>query len=321
MKRDAFYVDNRSGWDLHAERLVCADAPPLHPVVLLPGYGMNGFILGYHPSGMSMKRSLAEAGFEVWTVHLSRQGPSRPRHTRARAPGLRAYAIEDLPALMHRVLDLSTTGAQRADLIGCSLGGSVAYAHLALCPQHRVHSLVTLGAPLRWSEVHPAMRLAFSSRRLAGAIPFAGTRRMARYVFPVLARHLPWALSIYVNTKHVDPAIAPHITQTVDDPHPALNRDIAQWMHTEDLILDGVNITEALRRCRGPLRLVLCNRDGIVPEPTARVAAEVWGGEPVAIQRVGSEQDWFAHADLYLAPDAPERVFTPIADWLIRQRS
>ncbi len=312
-----FSVDNGAGWRLHARRITAPTAgPPKRAVALLPGYGMNGFILGYHPSGASMERTLAVAGFEVWTIHLRRQGPSCATSASAERPSMRAYATRDLPRLLDAIAAHTTSSSATVDLIGCSLGGTVAYAHLALCPDHRIGSLITLGAPLRWSEVHPAMRVAFASRRLAGAIPFAGTQEIARRVFPILARRVPWALSIYMNTDHIDPAIALDITKTVDDPHPQLNHDIASWMHTKDLILDGVNVTERLRRIDRPLLVVLSNRDGIVPDASARIAYDVWGGADKDVWMIGTDDDWFAHADLYLAPDAPSRVFDPIARWL-----
>ena len=47
------------------------------PVVILPGYGMNSFIFGFHPRGLSLEAYLASRGIEVWSVDLRGQGRAR----------------------------------------------------------------------------------------------------------------------------------------------------------------------------------------------------------------------------------------------------
>jgi pimeloyl-ACP methyl ester carboxylesterase len=301
-------IENGAGWALEVVRHATGDGPP---VVLLPGYGMNAFILGYHPSGPSMLRVLAAHGREVWTVHLAGQGGSA-RQGRAQAPTLTSWSTRDLPAAIEHIV--ARSGQAAADVIGCSLGGSVAYAALA-SGGARVRHLVTLGAPLRWVDVNPAVKLAFRSRRVAGAVPIVGTRAMARRVFPFIAARAPWALGMYVNAAHVPASVAATITATVDDPQRSINRDLASWLRSVDLCVDGTNVTTALAKQRGRLLVVMCNRDGIVPDASARAAVRAWGGD-VDVLEVGDDDDWYAHADLYLAPEAPERVFEPIARWL-----
>ena len=49
----------------------------LRPVVIIPGYGMNAHIFGYHPSDISLEEFLAQQGFEVWSLNMRGQDPSR----------------------------------------------------------------------------------------------------------------------------------------------------------------------------------------------------------------------------------------------------
>ena len=73
------YAPTSDGWSLHLRRTRlpgCFD-PATKPLLIVPGYGMNSFIFSYHPRNTSMERCLAEAGFEVWSVNLRGQGPSR----------------------------------------------------------------------------------------------------------------------------------------------------------------------------------------------------------------------------------------------------
>ncbi len=289
------------------------------PVAIVPGYGMNSFIFSFHPRGTSMERSLCEAGYEVWSLNLRSQGGSRRIRSDAGEPSLRVYAETDLSVAIDAVLERSATGAERVQLIGASLGGSLAYAHLALVPEHRIAGVVAVGSPLRWEALHPALAVAFRSPRLVGMLRFSGTRRMARAVLPIAAR-IPHALDVYMNASHVDLSRAREMTQTVEDPIPRVNRDIAKWISERDMVLAGTNVTEALRGSTLPLLCVLSNRDGIVPTPAAMSAASVWADSAVQVLTIGDEHNWYAHADLFVGDEAPARVFAPIASWLARQQ-
>jgi len=186
---------------------------------------------------------------------------------------------------------------------------------MALCPDSPLASVIAIGAPLRWETVPPLFKLAFRSRRLVGAIPLAGTQRMARAVFPLLAR-VPGALNIYMNTDHVDLSRAGELIRSVDDPHPRVNRNLASWLRAGDMVLRGVNVTEALSSVGDrALLVVLANRDGIVPAASATSALNAWHG-PTDLLNVGTPEDWYAHADLFIAPQAPDLVFQPMAGWL-----
>jgi pimeloyl-ACP methyl ester carboxylesterase len=277
---------------------------------------MNAFIFGFHPRGTSMERSLCEAGFEVWSVNLRHQGESRPTMPRAPGPSLRMWAEVDLMAATDAVAQRTRSKRDRVDLIGASLGGSISYAHLALRPEHRVGALVTIGSPLRWDVVPTLFRLAFASPRLVGMIPISGARRMAHTAFPMLAK-VPRALDLYMNTSHVDLASAGELVRTIDDPHPRINRDIARWMQHRDLILRGVNVSHSLREVDQPLLVVRSNRDGIVPDENALAVLDLWGGDDVDTLQIGDDDEWYAHADLFISDGSPEHVFAPIAEWLL----
>ena len=307
------------GWQLHLRRTVCpgrldAEQPPL---LIVPGYGMNSFIFSFHPRGTSMERTLAEAGFEVWSMNLRGQGDSRPGPDAPRDPSLLHYATVDVPTAVDHVL-AHTRGATAngITLVGCSLGGSVVYSDLALrANSHRAGRIVAMGAPLRWTRIHPLMRALFSSPRLASAVRLSRTRDMVRGMMPLFLR-MPALLSIYMNPATIDTGQMREMTRTVEDPHPRINRSIAFWMRHRDLELDGVNITHAMADQDLPLLVVLANRDGIVPEQTALSAVDAWGGRDVEVLRVGDRKNWYAHANMFIDDDAPRRVFHPMIRWL-----
>jgi pimeloyl-ACP methyl ester carboxylesterase len=319
--RDQHEAHTEDGWRLVLERTRSTEhfEPSLPPVVIVPGYGMNGFIFGFHPRGVSLVRHLAEAGFEVWCANLRRQGASRPMRASAGAPSLRALAEHDVSTAIDAVLSRTATTASTVSVIGCSLGGALAYAHLALHASPKIGALVTVGSPLRWLDVSPLFALPSRLPRLLAMIRVSGTRRLASFALPLLAR-VPRLLSLYMNAAHVDLSCAAELAQTVEDAHPRTNHDIARWIAARDMILGGVNVTASLARQELPLLVVIGNRDGIVPEASALSAIEAWGGADKEVLRVGTPADWYAHADLFIGDDAEVAVFGPIARWL-RARS
>ena len=313
------YVSTPDGWSLRLRRTLSPHHfdPRTKPLLIVPGYGMNSFIFSYHPRGTSMERCLAEGGFEVWAMDLRGQGESKPTFARPGDCTLFNYAALDVPTAVERVLTTTETRSRTLTMVGCSLGGSIAYGYLALNKKNRISELITMGAPLRWAEVHPMLRVAFASPALIGSIRLTGTRALVQNAFPLLVR-VPQLLSLYMNHATIDIHRMQEMTQTVEDPSPRVNRDIARWIRKGDLLLDGVNVTRALRGVEVPLLVVLSNRDGIVPRRTTESVLDAWGGDDVEVLVAGDDENWYAHANLFVSNDCPDLVFSPIIRWLRR---
>jgi pimeloyl-ACP methyl ester carboxylesterase len=324
MRRERFWVETPDGWRLELQRYGDTQdrIPGRRPVLFIPGYGMNSFILGYHPGGHSMISYLVGRGFEVWSANLRGQGNTKPPRVQSRAIGFRDLALVDVLAARDFVLSRSGLGADRLDVVGCSLGASILYATLAHHPiDHGFGAMIAIGGPLRWVKVHPLIQLAFKSPELAGAIPFAGTRKIARAALS-LVRGCPSLLSLYMNAERIDLSHASELVKTVDDPIPSLNRQIAHWIRERDLIVDRRNVTRSMSEVHGlPLLCVLANRDGVVPPEAALSVLDHIGSRDTEVLIAGDHQDWYAHADLFIAKDAEQRVFIPMADWLEKKNA
>jgi pimeloyl-ACP methyl ester carboxylesterase len=319
-------VDNGAGHTLGLRRTRASDvAPPsargTRPVLIIPGYGMNSFIFGFHPTGASLEAHLATRGLDVWSCDLRGQGASRrAAATTAKDFGFYDLAVVDLAAVIDALLARAPNDG-RVDLIGCSLGASLAFAHLAHRPHAPVGSIVAMGGVVTWTKAHPALRAAFFSPWLVGSVRLRGTRTLAGYALPAIARHAPKLLSIYLNVASTDLSRGDEMVQTVEDPHPTMNRQIAHWLAARELIVRGVNVSRALASMGHPFLCVLANQDGIVPKETARAVYDAIGSPDKALLEVGDRTHPMAHGDLFLANGAGERVFDPIADFLLeRQR-
>lgn len=311
------FVDNQDGWGLALRRYVRASGadPTRPPLLFVPGYAMNSFILAYHPRGRSLVEYLADQGFEVWTVNLRAQGDSRRTGPHQRF-GMGELALVDLPAALDAVQARTRSRHPQVDVAGCSLGASLVYGYLAHHRQdHPIRRLVSMGGPLRWDEVHPLLRLAFRSATVAGLVPIRSTRRMARNLLPVLKR-FPALLSPYMNARRVDLTQADQLVNTVEDPVRYINRQVARWVQGRDLQLRGVNTSEALAGLPLDVLVVLANRDGIVPPAAACSVQQILGTGRVDVLRAGDDVHWYAHADLFIGDEAEQAVFEPMAAWL-----
>ena len=318
MKDQVVFANNRDGWALELHHYHDPETldPSRKPVLMVPGYCMNTFILNYHPGGDSMVRYLVRQGFEVWTANLRGQGGSR-KNAGNRRFGFRELALIDIPVALETVQRRTLSESERVDVVGCSLGGTFLFAYLAHhLDTHPVGAMITLGGPLRWEKTHRLLQIAFASADLAGAVRVAHTRRMARFALPI-ARKVPALLSLYMNTDHIDLDHTDELVKTVDDPIPYLNRQIAHWISTQDLYVAGVNVTAAMRYVDVPLLAIAANRDGIVPPATAMSAVSRMGTADVERLLVGDDDNWFAHADLFINDEAEPRVFEPMAQWLL----
>ncbi len=314
-----FYVDNGEGWQIALTRVIDETAfnPKRRPLLIVPGYGMNSFIFGYHPNGPSMMDSLAAQGYEVWTADFRTLGRAK------RLWGTRRYRLEDIACTdlrlgIERILEVSETSRDKVDLLGCSLGGTYLFIYLACGGEEareRIGAVVSMGSPLRWEKIHPALRLAFGSPWLMRHVPMVGIRPLSAAVLPLLAK-IPRVIGIYLHPDHVDISRTDQFVRTVEDPNPVLNEELARWLKTRDLIIRGVNVTEAMHDVKIPVLTVIANADGIVPLETAMSVHEHFGAEKKEVLRVGDSQAEFAHADLFLSNLAQERVFKPIGKWL-----
>jgi len=320
MIEERHFVHNGDGWLLGLKQTYEPRAlePSRRPVAIIPGYGMNAFIFGYHPRGKSMEAYWADKGFEVWSMNLRAQGNSK------RVGGKKQYgfydaAVTDLGAAFDFIVRNTRTEAGRVDAVGCSLGGTYLYTNLALSPKKNIlGSVVTIGAPLQWVEVNPMLKAAFASPRVAGMLAIRGVRPFARLTMPLLTR-IPRLLQVYLHPEIVDTSRMKEMIQTVENPNRTINRQIAEWVKRGDLVVRGVNVTEAVADAKNPLLVVLSNADGIVPEATALSARHKMGSSVKDILCVGTKEVPVAHADLFVSDIAQEWVFEPLAQWLVAQ--
>ena len=319
MTAEQYLVDNRAGWRLAMSRTRPTGEAPhaARPVLIVPGYGMNSYIFGFHPRGPSMVDCFSARGLEVWTVDLRGQG----RSIRARGNnryGLADLAIEDLGAAIAHVLANTQTGASTVDIIGCSLGTALAFAHVASVPTAPVHALVSMAGLVTWKGAHPLVRFAFGSPFLVGLMRIRNTRQLARFALPVVAKRRAVAL-----VRLLEPPVDGSLAGLARWCRPSRIRTRSstarsrEWIKRGDLVVRGVNVSQKLPELKHPFFCVVANDDGIVLPVTSRHTYDVIGSETKRLLLVGDPEQPIAHADLFLCNGAQERIFAPVADFLL----
>jgi pimeloyl-ACP methyl ester carboxylesterase len=285
------------------------------PIIIVPGYGMNSFIFGFHPSERSLEAALAHhAGASVYSPDL--RGSGRSRSSDTRGYGIAELGVDDLGAVVAWVREQEH--AERVHLVGCSLGAALAFAYIAHRGSDHVASFVSLGGLVRWVEVPPLLRVAFASPEVMGRVQVRGSRRIVSVALPLILRTFPRLLSLYVNSVSSDLTRTREIVQTVEDPHAPVNEEVAAWIARRDLIVRGVNVSKAIEEMTFPTLCVVAREDGIVPEATGRDVYDRIGAADKDLLLVGGDPDKpIAHADLFLSKGAEERIFVPIARFLV----
>lgn len=316
LQRTLTHIDNGVGWRLALHKLVnpARLRSDSRPVMLVPGFAMNTFILRHRPGGPSMAEYLAEAGREVWCVELRGQGDSERVDGRGQF-SIVDLGLDDLQTVMDAIGDRTAVDGRRIDAVGCSLGATFLFIQAAWNRGHRMGKLVNIGGPLRWTAVHPLLRLLSVAGPLWSAARVRGTRKIARYGLP-LALKVPRLLHLYLHPAICDLTEPATLVQTVDDPIPAINREIAHWIRRGDLVYRTRNLTEDLEGLGLPLLTIVANADGIVPEATACSAHNIIGGDARRLVYAGSEQTPMAHADLFMSEYAEAAVFEPLLQFL-----
>lgn len=330
MKQQEFFPRTDDRWRLHLTRHWTDGRLDRRrrPLMMVPGYAMNAYVLSFHPTGRSMVEYLCDQGFEVWTANLRGQGESRllgkSPPDDARDFSIADLALTDIPRALDEVLARTGANSGRVDVVGCSIGISYLYAYLAHHTEsHRAGSIIAVGGPLQWRDVHPLMRTLFGSASVASLLPTRGMRQMASLALP-LARFARPITDLYMNLDRIDFSRSDELLNTVDDPSTRLNVEVAEWIRNRDLVVNGTNVTEGIGNIDSPILCVLANSDLIVPPASVLSVREAFDEKraerQVDVHRVGEDPEqsdaWYAHADLFIGEEAEEDVFEPMADWI-----
>ena len=299
--------------------------PPGKPkgvVLCLHGLGATHFNFQF-PGPSDMAGYLAREGWDVWVTGLRGDHDSKPPKGGGHGHG---YSFDhfvqwDLPAVMAHVKEHA--GATRIHLLGHSMGGLLAYAHVATHGEAGIASITTMGSPLGFEERAAVMDNQMWLESVVKRLPWLPIRTIARAGVPLVGLlrnrrvmqrqfHAP-----NVDIRHTQRAMWNSLSNV---PRGVLLQ-FADWVRNYAFRSrdGGVDYRASLERLTVPL-LVIAGKLDVLARPgnVLRALAVVQGGKKQQLvlgKDEGCEHD-YGHIDLIFGVNAEKEVFTKVAAFL-----
>ena len=312
------------GWRLALHRYRPAEPRFREPVLLTHGFIEDRRIWDLDP-GHSLARSLAERGFDVWTMELRGSGESQAPPVgslRGWRFSIDDFIRSDAPASIDAVL--RETGAPQVLLVGHSLGGLVVYATLEGDEAGKVKAAVTLAGAGTMSA-GPGLKLRFDrffkflgvtlGPRLPENAPFpvgwALHKALGNHpgAWAALGRAMATALGHpFWSERDMTPEL---VTRLLRDAVTNTSLNVVRQFlaFAEAGTVEGV--TDRLGEIRAPVLAIAGSEDLVIPASDVRMVAGLSRASYIEVPGVG-------HEDLCVGLAAPAAVYPVVGDWLAR---
>ena len=317
---DTLGITTSDGWKLRLRRL---PGPPAGrsaapPVLLLHGFGANGYALACD-AGPSLGQALSVGGRGCWV--LEQRGTRSSRHPALGAAFARITAVDklryDLPAAIDAVLEHERV--ERLDLVGHSLGGSLALGYLGGPQAGRVRRAVTIASAWRYRYPLAAQLLGAAGQSKLGSawlparVPLGAITRLGA------ATGVLRPARDHFNLENMERAMLLGMIRhgTEDVALAELASLTAEPSAAAGSPLFGPGL--GLERITAPVLLMGGQADRHVSPADL---TETWHRLGTSCKRLwivgrrtGAKLD-YGHTDLLLGPRAPREVFPHVARWL-----
>lgn len=296
--------------------------PRRHPVVLCHGLGANHVAFDAHVD-TSLARHLASRGYIALSLDLRGHGHSEhPSRRGARRFGwsFDDYLLHDVPAAIAHAK--RTSGAPAVHWVGHSMGGLLAYAHLARGGSRDFASVTTIGSSLDYSGAASGFHALYPLRSLLGRVPFVPVGLLARAMAGLVGRVETPFQRFNVWRSNVDlehwRAVSRRGFHAVSAPVMA---QLASAMQPGGLrSRDGSTAyMEGLARATAPVLAIAGDRDEQCPPDAAERTVKALGSRRRELRVFGEAHghgDHYGHFDLVIGRRARTEVFPCIDGWI-----
>ncbi len=314
------FAHTGDGWSLALHHYRPRRQRGARPVVLCPGIACNGrfFDAG---GGRGLAPYLARKGYDVWVLDPRGRGESkRKKQGLSTSWHFDDYVLKDLPAALQLVLEVS--GCPRADWIGHSMGGMVAYAYAMRGLEPGLARLIAVGSPTFHANSFWGWRMADTLSGLLTVVPHLPLRRLsplAARTMRTLARTLPVP---FYNCRNMDKHAVEHLFARVfDDISGTELRQGLRFIRNQGFRSTSgpLKYAECFGRIRIPSLILAGSIDRLAPPEDVQRAYEGLGTEQRSFHCFGTEsgcEEEYGHSDLLLGPRADSEVFPLIHAWL-----
>lgn len=321
------WAKTEDGWRIQVRRYLPrgSSAGLREPVILCHGLGANHFNVDWDPP-YGIAQYLAEQGRDCWVISLrGHDGSDRP----SRANSLRwgfgfdDFLRHDVPAAIELVL--RKTGAPRAQWVGHSMGGMLAYALGGTASEGKLAGgVVALGSPPSFGHQRYLRSLTRLGVLLAGRsrVP---QRWITRMISPFTGYFDPPFSEIAVAPKSMDGRVVRRMQAwAFEDISAGVARQFHDWVDNDAFRSAdrSVDYRERMAAFSSPILLVGGTADKMAPPPCMQAAERMLGSGDKTLILVGKSHGNrvdYGHGDLLLGMGAPGEVYPLVADWLRRR--
>lgn len=334
------YVYTADGWKLGVRHLrPAAPDPNKLPVVLCHGLGLNATF--WTITDNHLPEQLRQRGYEVFLFDFRGSGESsqvarekinaRLRQTFLLELGESSWTVDeivryDVPAVLNYVQ--KTTGRDRVNWVGHSLGGMLMFPYLELAPpadRARIANFVAMGSTIILANA-PEMRMLKANRALRKLASVASPGRLGR---PLMFARFPGLSMIdefYYTASNVDKqTIARFYGYTLEDTGRSALKQLDPYLEFGHMLSADRRIDYAARlgEVTVPILLVAGDVDIMSDVPSTELMYQALGSPDKILNRYGKAEGHFAdygHCDLVWSRHAPTEVFPDLINWLDRRQ-
>jgi pimeloyl-ACP methyl ester carboxylesterase len=291
------------------------------PIVLCHGLAANRIIFDFAPD-RSLARSLAEAGFDVWSLDLRAHGMShRPGFfSREWRYNFDDYVKSDVPSIVDYVCD--QCACEKVFWIGHSLGGMLGCAYAKLSGGTKLAGLIGVAAPvhLDHAKVHRILR----GLTWLPVVPFSFVGGL---LAPLAGKIPGWIWRRLFFSKNIDKENRKRlIANLVEDTSSKLVKQVMDWAQQGTCcFMDGeIDYFENLNKTHLPILFLAAEKDQLAPVLRIQSAYTKTGSKDKQLRVFGidsGDDHDYGHLDLLLGDHAQDEVYPEILEWLEHRAS
>ncbi len=329
------FIRTKDGWRLGIRHIRPSQPDPGKlPVVLCHGLGLNGTF--WTITDEHLPEQLAARGYEVFIPDMRGSGASRRvgavgkinaflRQTPLNEIGDGEWNVDDqirydVPAILEYVR--LTTGHDRVNWVGHSLGGMLMYAFLETSPEAwRIANFVGMGSTIILKET-PQTDMLNASRALRVMLRFVSTGRIAR---PMMFRRPPGLEKIdgfYYTAANVDrETVNRFYAFTLENPGRGALKQLDPYLEYGRFYSADRRIDYASRlpEITTPTLMIAGDGDVMSDVPSTLLTFNALSSPDKTLMRFGRLEghfDDYGHCDLVWSRHAPHEIFPRLIDWL-----
>lgn len=321
---EVHWATTADGWSIQVRRyLPRGKKPPVEePVILCHGLGANHYNVDWDPP-YGIAQFLAEHGRDCWVISLrGHAGSDRPdrRNGLRWGFGFDAYLQEDVPAVIDLVL--RKTGAPRAQWVGHSMGGMLAYALGGTVHEEKLGGgVVAVGSPTTFAN-QPTLRFLTSLGVALAGRTRVPQRWLTKFIAPFTGFFDPPLSEIAIAPKSMEGSVVRRMQAwAFEDMSAGVVRQFHDWVHNDAFRSADrrIDYRERMAAFRAPVLVVGGTHDLMAPPACVEAAGRTLGSEDKTVvvlgKAHGSPVD-YGHGDLLLGKAAPDEVYPLIEAWL-----